>query len=393
MLKNADIQNIKDAIKNAIEKNEIPGANLLVFKKGMEIFYHEDGMASREENKPIKRDTIFRLYSMTKPITAAAAMILMERGKIDLYESVSRYLEGYQNLMVAENGTLVPARRGILIKDLLNMTSGLVYPSEGEAGKATEEVFREIDEKLFSDNPLSTVDIANKLGKCPLVFHPGESWAYGTSADVLGAVIEKVSDMKFGEFLKKEIFEPLGMNDTAFYVPNEKRDRLANAYMADGKGGLTHYTGNNLGIINAMDREPAFESGGAGLVTTIDDYAKFSLMLMNGGSYRGTYIMHPRTVEYMSTKTLSPDQQKGMSYWYELEGHSYGNLMRVLNDATRAGTINSPGEYGWDGWLGCYFANCPSDNLNFLFMTQRTDAGTMEITRKIRNIIISSCGE
>lgn len=393
MLKNADIQNIKDAIRNAIEKNEIPGANLLVFKKGMEIFYHEDGMASREENKPIKRDTIFRLYSMTKPITAAAAMILMERGKIDLYESVSRYLEGYQNLMVAENGTLVPARRGILIKDLLNMTSGLVYPSEGEAGKATEEVFREIDEKLFSDNPLSTVDIANKLGKCPLVFHPGESWAYGTSADVLGAVIEKVSDMKFGEFLKKEIFEPLGMNDTAFYVPNEKRDRLANAYMADGKDGLTHYTGNNLGIINAMDREPAFESGGAGLVTTIDDYAKFSLMLMNGGSYRGTYIMHPRTVEYMSTKTLSPDQQKGMSYWYELEGHSYGNLMRVLNDATRAGTINSPGEYGWDGWLGCYFANCPSDNLNFLFMTQRTDAGTMEITRKIRNIIISSCGK
>lgn len=393
MLKNSDILCIKNAIRTAIEKNEISGANLLIFKNGVEVFYHEDGMASREEQIAIKRDTIFRLYSMTKPITAAATMILVERGMIDLYEPVGKYLEGFRNQVVAENNSLVPAKREMRIKDLLNMTSGLLYGGEGEAGKATAMVFNEIDEKLLTENALSTIEIANKLGRCPLAFHSGEYWEYGTSADVLAAVIEVVSGMRFGEFLAKEIFVPLEMNDTALYVPSDKRERLANTYMSDGKGGLTIYTGNNLGIIQMMDRDPAYESGGAGLVSTIDDYAKFSLMLMNGGTYNGVHILNSNTVKYMTTKTLNPEQQKGFQNWYELEGHSYGNLMRILTDKTKAGTIGSLYEYGWDGWLGCYFANCPTDKLNFLFMTQKTDAGTMGITRKLRNIIISSCND
>ena len=393
MLEKADIINIKNAIRKSIDQNEIPGANLLVFKNGEEIFYNEDGLASKEEQTPIRRDTIFRLYSMTKPITAAATMILVERGMIDLYEPVGKYLEGFRNQLVAEDGDLVPVKREMRIKDLFNMTSGLLYGGECEAGKATEKIFEEIDEKLFTENALTTIEIANKLGRCPLAFHPGEYWAYGVSADVLAAIIEVVSGMKYGEFLKKELFDPLDMKDTAFYVPIEKRDRLANTYEADGKGELVLYTGNYLGIIQSMDREPAYEAGGAGLVSTIDDYAKFSLMLMNGGSYNGVNIMHPKTVSYMTSKTLNPEQQKGFVSWYELEGHSYGNLMRVLTDTTRAGTIGSQNEYGWDGWLGCYFANCPTDNLNFLFMTQKTNTGTMEITRKLRNIIISSCSE
>ncbi|SHO44365.1 serine hydrolase domain-containing protein [Anaerocolumna xylanovorans] len=393
MLNNPETSNIKKAIRTAIEKNEIPGANLLIFKNGKEVFYHEDGLASREEQLPIRRDTIFRLFSMTKPITAAAAMILTERGKIDLYEPVGRYLEGFRNQLVEENGTLVPANREMRIKDLLNMTSGLLYGGEGKAGKAAEAVYREIDEKLLTENALNTIEIANRLGKCPLAFHPGDFWAYGTSADVLAAVIEAVSGMKYGEFLKKEIFEPLGMKDTGFYVPAEKKGRLANTYGADDEKGLTLYTGNNLGVIQNMDREPAYEAGGAGLVSTIDDYARFSLMLMNGGSLEGVSILHPRTVAYMTSKSLTAEQYKGMEPWLELEGHSYGSLMRVMTDTTKAGTIGSPLEYGWDGWLGCYFANCPVDNLNFLFMTQKTDAGTMEITRKLRNIIISSCSE
>ncbi len=393
MLEKADIINIKNAIRKSIDQNEISGANLLVFKNGEEIFYHEDGLASKEEQTPIRRDTIFRLYSMTKPITAAATMILVERGMIDLYEPVGKYLEGFRNQLVAEDGDLVPVKREMRIKDLFNMTSGLLYGGECEAGKATEKIFEEIDEKLFTENALTTIEIANKLGRCPLAFHPGEYWAYGVSADVLAAIIEVVSGMKYGEFLKKELFDPLDMKDTAFYVPIEKRDRLANTYEADGKGELVLYTGNYLGIIQSMDREPAYEAGGAGLVSTIDDYAKFSLMLMNGGSYNGVNIMHPKTVSYMTSKTLNPEQQKGFVSWYELEGHSYGNLMRVLTDTTRAGTIGSQNEYGWDGWLGCYFANCPTDNLNFLFMTQKTNTGTMEITRKLRNIIISSCSE
>lgn len=391
MLTNTEAFRIRKEIGKAIEKYEISGANLLVFKDGKEIFYHEDGLASREEQLPIKRDTIFRLYSMTKPVTAAAAMILVERGEIDLYEPVGKYLEGFHNQLVEDNGTLVPANREVLIKDLLNMTSGLLYGGESKAGKAAEAVFKEVEEKFLTKDALSTVEVANKLGKCPLAYHPGSSWSYGSSADVIGALVEVVSGMKFGEFLKKEIFEPLGMKDTGFYVPAEKRNRLANTYQTDSVNGLTLYTGNNLGIIQKMDREPAYEAGGAGLVSTVDDYAKFSLMLLNGGTYEGTAILRPRTVQYMTTKTLNEEQYKGMESWLTLEGHSYGNFMRILTDTTKAGSLGSPFEYGWDGWLGCYFTNCPKDNLNILFMTQKTDAGTMAVTRKLRNIIFSSC--
>ena len=330
---------------------------------------------------------------MSKPVTAVAAMILVERGELDLYESVGKYLEGFRNQMVDDNGTLVKAESEVTVKDLLNMTSGLLYGGDNLAGIATSKVFAEIDEKLFTDNALSTIEIANKLGKCPLAYHPGSFFSYGTSADVLGAVIEVVSGMPFGEFLEKEIFRPLGMKDTGFYVPEEKRNRLVCTYGTDGEGGLTLYTDNNLGIIQQMDRKPAFESGGAGLVSTIDDYAKFTAMLMKGGSYEGVQILRKRTVEYLTTKTLNEVQYEGLVPWATLEGHSYGNLMRIMTDTTKAGTIGSPGEYGWDGWLGCYFTNCPADDLTILFMIQKKDAGTMEITRKLRNIIISSCSE
>ncbi|WOO37567.1 serine hydrolase domain-containing protein [Anaerocolumna sp. AGMB13020] len=393
MFGEAETLQVKKAILKAIEKKEIAGGNLLIVKGGKEIFYHEDGLASIEEKRPVKRDTIFRLYSMSKPVTAAAAMILVERGELDLYESVGKYLEGFRNQMVDDNGTLVKAESEVTVKDLLNMTSGLLYGGENLAGIATSKVFAEIDKKLFTENALSTIEIANKLGKCPLAYHPGSFFSYGTSADVLGAVIEVVSGMPFGEFLEKEIFVPLGMKDTGFYVPEEKRNRLVCTYGADEAGGLTLYTDNNLGIIQPMDRKPAFESGGAGLVSTIDDYAKFAAMLMSGGSYEGTRILRKRTVEYLTTKTLNEIQYEGLVPWTTLEGHSYGNLMRIMTDTTKAGTIGSPGEYGWDGWLGCYFCNCPADDLTILFMIQKKDAGTMEITRKLRNIIISSCSE
>lgn len=393
MFNETTAQRLRNAIQKALSGHEISGANLMIFKDNKEIFYHEDGLASIEEELPIKRDSIFRLYSMTKPVTAAAAMLLVERGEIDLYEPVSKYLNGFCDQHVQEHGKLVPVERNVFIKDLLNMTSGLLYGGEDKAGKATAAVFKEIDDKLLTEEAVSTIEIANKLGKCPLAFQPGSYWNYGTSADVLGAVIEIASGMSFGDFLKKEFFEPLEMTDTAFYVPDEKRERMVNTYAVDGKGSFTLYTGNNLGIIQKMDRQPAFESGGAGLVSTIDDYSKFALMLMNGGSYNGVQIMLPATVKYLTTQTISKKQHKGFATWETLEGHSYGNLMRIMKDTTKAGTIGSLGEYGWDGWLGCYFCNCPGDDLTFLFMTQRTDAGTMEITRKLRNIIISSCSE
>jgi CubicO group peptidase (beta-lactamase class C family) len=386
------LNNIKKVLRDGIENNETVGANLLIIKDGKEIFYHDDGFADREKGLPIKRDTIFRLYSMTKTFTSAAAMILLERGKIDLYDPVSMYLPGFKSQVVEENGRLVPVRREVNIKDLLSMTSGLVYDGESKAGRDTEKLFEEIDKRLLGDSPMSTEEIANRLGQCTLAFQPGESWQYGTSADVLGAVIEKASGMKFGDFLEKELLIPLNMKDTGFWLAEDKRSRLAKAYEKNADGSMTPYYGNYLGINNKMDRKPLFESGGAGLASTIDDCARFTRMLINGGILDGVRILKPMTVKYMISCTLNERQQEEFhNRFTELRGYSYGNLMRVMNDTGKAGIIASPGEYGWDGWLGVYFCNCPQIDLTFLYMMQRTNTGTTPLIRKLRNIVLSAC--
>lgn len=390
MLSDLVKKQIKDVLKLGIECKELAGGNLLILKEGKEIFYHEDGFANLEEAKPIKRDTIFRLYSMTKPITATAIMILLERGLIDLYEPVCKYLKGFENQMVADGNKIVPVMRDMNIKDLLSMTGGLVYDGNNKAGLDTVSLFQEIDKRLLSSNPMTTLEAMNSLGSCALAFQPGTSWQYGTSADVLGAIVEVVSGVRFGEFLSKELFIPLGMKDTCFWVPDEKRERLVTTYQQYNDNDLIPYYGNHLGINQKMDRDPAFESGGAGLVSTIDDYAKFATMLMNNGVYEGVGLLKPKTVKYLTTATLHDSQQKSFHMWHTLSGHSYGNLMRVMTDESKVGDLGMQGEYGWDGWLGAYFCNCPKENITILFMMQKTDSGTTNLTRKLRNIILSS---
>jgi len=391
MLASNTMNQIKEVLHTGIKNGDVAGANMLVIKDGQESFYHQDGLADIASNRPIKRDTLFRLYSMTKPITAAAVMILLEGGQIDLFDPVCQYIPGFIGQKVDAYGHLIPVMRDATIKDLLSMTSGLVYPNdENLAGQATLELFQEIDQKLLGEKPLNTLEIANRLGQCPLSFQPGASWQYGTSADVLGAIIEVVSGQSFGKFLEENIFEPLGMHDTWFWVPQEKRNRLATAYEMTNKNDQFPYEGNHLGIINAMDRQPAFESGGAGLVSTIDDYARFAQMLMNRGSLDNVQILKPKTVDYLTSSTLQAEQQENFDLWHTLSGHSYGNLMRVMTDHRQAGLLGSNGEYGWDGWLGAYFCNCPKDNLTILIMMQKKDAGTTSLTRKLRNTVYAS---
>ncbi|OKP93871.1 serine hydrolase [Paenibacillus sp. P32E] len=381
---------LKKTLRASIDNKEIAGANFMVIKDGNEVFYHEDGLADLESGRPISRNSIFRLYSMTKPVTATAVMMLLERGEIDLFDPVSRYIPGFKNQRVEKNGERVPVSRDVTIHDLLNMTSGLVYGGTDTAGQQTDILFQELDSRLHSDNPMSTMEFANRLGQGPLSFEPGAYWQYGTSADVLGAIVESVSGMRYGQFLKKEILEPLEMNDTGFWLSEEKRNRLAKVYQDDGEGGLKVYTDSHLGINHHMDCEPVFESGGAGLVSTIDDAAKFTTMLMKQGSYNGVQLLKPRTVQYMTSASLTDGQQKGFDTWHSLQGHSYGNQMRVMTDTGKAGFIGGKGEYGWDGWLGAYFSNSPQDGLTVLFMVQKKDAGTMAITRKLHNIVFSS---
>ena len=424
---------LESVMRQSVENCEAAGVNLLVEKDGEEICYCEAGMADVERQRPMRRNTILRLYSQTKPITAAAVMILMERGIIDLCQPVSDFLPAYGQLKVWENGSLRPAQTPLRIFDLLKMTSGMLYPDiQTDPGRHSMAVFLEMDRRLFTDRAMTTREVADALAGCGLAFDPGSSWQYGTSADVLGAVVEAASGMPFAAFLKKELFEPLGMTDTAFWVPADKQDRLASVYETvteeDGSHSLRLYTGNHLAIRNDMKEEPAFASGGAGLASTLDDYMKFARMLMNGGAARGAgsagaapggkvpgrlqqdsaasirqdsaapdgpaaagaRILRPATVRYMTTGQLTDIQQQGFDRWQNLEGFSYGSLMRVCKNPSKAAYPAGQGEYGWDGWLGAYFANFPEERLTILMGMQKRDAGTFTLTRKLRNIILTS---
>lgn len=379
------------ALCRAVDAGEMAGVSLLILKDGEEQVYCEAGYADIEKEQKLQRDHIFRLYSMTKPLTAAAVMLLMERGEIDLAQPVSDFLPGFLNQQaVGENGELRPVIRPSTIRDLLNMTAGLVYlGDETAAERETTKVFEDTEKRMYGDTPVTTMELANRIGRCPLRWQPGEIWQYSSGADVLGAVVEAASGRRFGEFLREEFFEPLEMKDTAFYVPEEKQARLARAYRQNEQGRLVPYEGCNLAIMNDMRIPNAFESGGAGLVSTIDDYANFARMLLAGGVFKGKRILAERTVQFLTNGSVSEQQRKGIELWTAMAGYTYGNLMRVMKEPGRAMSLGSEGEYGWDGWEGCYFANCPKEKLTILLMMQKTDSGVAPVVRRIRNLLFA----
>lgn len=384
---------LQQVMDQAVSNCEVAGVNLLIEKDGRELYYGQAGMADIEAGRPMSRDTIFRLYSQTKPVTAAAIMILMERGMIDLCQPVSDFIPEYGNMKVVRESGVAPCEIPIRIHNLLNMTSGLAYPDDNTtAGLFAGEVISEGERRLGSDREMTTMELAKKMASCPLAFVPGESWRYGTSADLLGAVAEAVTGERFGEFLRKEIFEPLGMNDTAFWVPEEKQSRLAAVYETvpgpDGKYGLVRYGGSHLAVPNDMRTPPSIEMGGAGLCSTLDDYMRFARMLLAGGEDRGVRILKPRTLQFMTKGRLLDCQQKAFEKWTGLEGYTYSNLMRICEDPDKACVFAQKGEYGWDGWLGAYFANFPQEGITILMGTQKVNGGTFTLTRKLRNLIL-----
>ncbi len=379
-----EIQRVMD---EAVRNKEVAGCNALILQKGREIAYAESGYMDVENQVCFSRDTIMRLYSMSKPITSAAVMILMDRGLIDLQDGVEKYIDTYKDMWVEGRDGREKAGKSITLQDLMSMTAGTCYPADDcEAARQAAKLFDEAIGRLNGPDEMTTMELVKRIGTLDLAFRPGQTFRYSTCADILGGVVEVVSGMRFGDFLRKEIFEPLEMNDTDFYVPAEKAKRLAKVYKA-GNGNLSEDRTMNLDINYFMDHRPAFESGGAGLCSTLDDFSKFARMLLNGGSYEGKRILSKKAVEFMTSGKLQSWQQGGFDPWQGLQGYSYGNLMRVLYEPGRAVGYGEAGEYGWDGWLGCYFSNDPENDLTILMGMQKTDAGTWALQRKVRNVI------
>lgn len=388
MLKNK----INELLKNAVKNGDTAGANVLVLKDGKEVAYCESGFRDIANGVPITRDTVFRLYSQTKPVTAAAVMLLVSQGKIDLTSWLSDYMPEYGDMYVNVGGKRRPAENHITVGMLMNMTSGIAYPDENSAGgRQSGKVFWTIENRLFSDTPVTTSEFAEMTSRCDLCFEPGERFMYGASADILGALVERVSGMSFRDFLIENFFEPLDMNDTDFYVPAEKSARLAKVYDYS-ESGLTECRTNHLGLRYERDVIPAFRSGGAGLCSTLDDYAKFASMLLSGGLHRGKRIMPEAAVKLLTCGGRLPrGKEKDLQEcWGWLSGYTYGNLMRVCEDESRAMVFSSKGEYGWDGWLGTFFSNEPAHGITLLFGTQQVGIGrTGTLVRKIKNIVMS----
>jgi len=381
----------REVIEKDISNGEIAGASLCVSHQFEKVYEAQFGYQNIEEQEAMKNDTLFRLYSMTKPITAVAIMMLLERGKLDLLEPVSKYIEGFKGQMVAVNDQLMPVKNDVTIRDLLNMTSGVVYPGEDVPGQAIGEVFSQVIQGHVNHEEMTLVEIANAIGQCPLAFEPSTKWQYGASADVLGAVVEVASGMKFSDFLKAHIFQVLGMVDTDFYVPEQKWHRFAQNYRYDEKTGeLKPYRGDNLAIMD-YKKSPLFESGGAGLVSTIDDYLKFATMLLGKGKYNGQQIIGSKTVDLLTQNQLTQTQKTYMD-WPYLKGYGYGNCMRIMEDPGLAGSNGSVGEYGWDGWTGNYCAIDPVEKLIILYFIQRVDSGTTLTARKLKGITYGQVG-
>jgi len=365
---------IQKIMEQAVANRENAGCSLLVLKDGEEVLYCQTGYADVEQKKPIDRDTIFQIFSMTKPITATAVMSLVEEGRLSLLEPVSAYLPGFQNQKVAVGEELVPVERNMVIRDLMNMTGGLGYPD------------------LEKIKHLTTVEAANRLGSYPLLFQPGMGWEYSASADVLGGIVEVVSGMKFGDYLKERLFEPLGMKDTDFYVPKEKQGRLAKTYADPELGMLVEDKDMYVAISSQMKERPLFESGGAGLASTIDDYACFSTMLLNGGIGNGRRILRPRTVEFLTKGGLNEIQQLDFNRKFvNLSGYTYGNLMRVMNHRENAGLLASAESYGWDGFKETWFCNSPREQLTIIYMVQKVSKTcvNVDLRGRLYNVVMS----
>ena len=380
-------QKILDVMNRAVDRGETAGANLEVVIDSKTFLRLEAGYADLAGGKKIEHDSIFRLYSQTKPVTAAAVALLMERGQLDAGSWVSDFLPNYRCQNVCQkDGSLRPAARPVTVSDLLSMTAGMSYPGGAPEEKETTRIFDENQREMNAGRGMGTVAFANELGKAPLAFDPGTRFKYSSCADVLGAIIEVADGRPFSRFLREEFFEPLGMKDTGFYVPGKEYRRLVTCYRRTEEG-LKVFASPHL-CVGDYTREPAFASGGAGLVSTLDDYAKFASMLLCGGEYGGKRYLSAETVKWLTSPQLS--QAQSTTFWDNLAGYSYGKLMRICVEPGRTWGLSRLDEYGWDGWLGTYFANFPREKMTVLCYQNTKDAGTTPMMRKIRNLLLSA---
>ena len=348
-----------EVMAGEIERGRVPGAVALVARRGRLGYFESFGRREAAGGTPMTKDAIFRIYSMTKPITSVAAMMLWEEGRFLLGDPIAKYLPDLSRLDVAadRDGEIerVPALRAVTIQDLLRHTSGLTYEFRGSG-----PVHRMYRSAKVDSRAQSNADQVATLGRMPLLHQPGTRWEYGRSTDVIGRLIEVLSGQKLSAFFEQRILAPLGMVDTAFHVPAAHHSRLAEAFGRDPDSGVT------VQLLEVRD-PPNFESGGGGLVSTAADYARFLQMLLNGGTLDGRRYLSRKTLELMTADHLGPIT--GASDLL-LPGHGFGLGFAVRLHAGIAAVPGSIGQYFWGGLAGTTFWIDPAEQLFALMLIQ-----------------------
>jgi CubicO group peptidase (beta-lactamase class C family) len=379
--------NVDAYLRRLVDTGQAAGAGALINRHGQTAYRKSFGMRDLRKGLPLREDSIYRIYSMTKTFTVAAAMTLYEKGLFKLQDPIAEFLPSFKDMIVAEHDergivSLVPAKNPITFEHLFTMTSGIPYPGpESYSARAFSEIQTR---RSAGASGITTAEIADAAAGVPLCFHPGEYWMYGFSHDILGRLIEVISGKRLSEYLEELIFLPLGLKDTAFYVPEEKRDRLAKAYTLTETGLMEiHGLATDPG---EQGKPPAFESGGGGLASTLDDVGRYGDLLLNFGKLDGYRLLSRKTIELIRKNHTDPAHIRAWGFKAQ-QGYAYGLGVRCMADIAAAGLNSSPGEWGWDGMLGTYFSVDPEEDLVAVFMIQRIPGSLEDLARRFSQTV------
>lgn len=370
---------MSDAFKREIDKGTVPGATVLVARRGQVGWFEALGRQNPATSVPMAQDSIFRIFSMTKPIVSIGIMMLLEDGHFLLSDPVAKFIPEFaqQKVGVESNGKLelVPAKRPTTIQDLLRHTSGITYDHTGDS--LVQKLYRE---SRARSRKISNAEHAALVASFPLICQPGEEFNYSRSTDILGRIIEVVSGKSLGSFLRERILTPLQMSETGFYASGADASRLAEPFENDP------WTGDKVQLFNMLE-QPVMESGGGGLVSTTMDYARFCLMLRNGGTLDGVRIVGRKTLELMASDHLGPHVK--IQGTLLPAGHGFGLGFAVRTDQGLAPTAGSVGQFFWSGIAGTFFWIDPKEDLFAVFMSQ--GPGQREYVRElVRNLVYAA---
>lgn len=376
--------------QNYIQPGKIPGAVTLVARHGKVLWCEAQGLRDVERGLPMERDTVFRIYSMTKPITSIAMMQLYEQGKFLLNDPVHKYIPSWRNLRVYKGGShpdfeTVPATSTMTIRDLMTHTSGLTYGFTERT--EVDAAYRQL--KLDGSSILTLEKLVDRLADLPLEFSPGTAWNYSVSTDVIGYLVQLLSGQPLDDYFQEHIFKPLGMTETGFQVRPDQQDRFAACYL--------HQPGDTMKLQDDPQRSkylkrPRFLSGGGGLVSTIDDYYRFAQALCQGGEYQGQRIIGRKTLEFMRLNQLPggkdlPALSIGGFSETPYAGSGFGLGFSVKTDVAKSATIGSEGEFGWGGLASTSFFVDPVEDMVVIFMTQLMPSSSYAIRQELRALV------